>query len=517
MLSGCAGSSGAGETTIDSQPSDNPGSEKAAEAPAAQEELPVIEITTKNTSSTDFADKPVNGYVSGLIASWTPDYKIPPEPYYEECFVTLTDGGSEKTVLIDSADAEVKVRGNWTTTYPKKPFRIKFAEKQSMPGLNDGGEYKNWLLLAEYKDFSMLRNKTAFKLAEEILGKDGYYTADSKLVEVKINGKYWGVYLLTEQQQANGGRVDIAAPEKDYTGTDIGYFLEYDGYYHLEEPLNQFRISYHDDGLLKPYDGRGGSGRAARPSCDGKNDVGYTIKSDIYSQEQHDFIANYMENTYNIMYEAAMNDKAFVISGDGAGITEAADITPREAVERVVDVRSLADAYILAELTCDADIYWSSFYMDVDMSENGKKKLVFEAPWDFDSALGNKERFSDDTGYYAGNLVYDVNGKWDDMCNPWLMVLMNEDWYQDIIRDRWTELSDSGVFDGVYNMISDDAAKYESAFKRNYDLWDNIRYNEAIDELAPRAAACKTEKESAEYLRGWLEKRVSFMDTAWHK
>ena len=66
-------------------------------------------------------------------------------------------------------------------------------------------------------------------------------------------------------------------------------------------------------------------------------------------------------------------------------------------------------------------------------------------------------------------------------------------------------------------MISDDAAKYESAFKRNYDLWDNIRYNEAIDELAPRAAACKTEKESAEYLRGWLENRVSFMDTAWHK
>ncbi len=528
ILNGCAGNTDNGEPNAakESVPesgqdrevspeSQSKSGKKSDEPSAAQEDMPVIDIKTKNTSSLDFAEKPVNGYVSGLIASWTPGYKIPPEPYYEECSVTVTDSGN--TVLIDSADAEVKVRGNWTTTYPKKPFRIKFAEKQSMLGLNDGGEYKNWLLLAEYKDFSMLRNKTAFMLADEILGADGYYTADSKLVEVRLNGEYRGVYLLTEQQQVNGGRVDISAPEKDYSGTDIGYFLEYDGYYHLEEPLNQFVISYHNDGLLKPYDGRNGSGRTARPSCGGKNDVGFTIKSDIYSQEQHDFIANFMENTYNIMYEAAMNDKAFVISGDGKSIIESADITPQEAVERVVDVRSLADAYILAELTCDADIYWSSFYMDVDMSESGSKKLVFDAPWDFDSSLGNKERFSDDTGYYAGNLVLDVNGEWDDMCNPWLMVLMNEDWYQDIIRERWTELSESGVFDGVYNMISDDAAKYESAFKRNYDLWDNIRYNEAYNELAPGAAACKTEKEAAEYLRGWLENRVAFMDSAWHK
>lgn len=79
---------------------------------------------------------------------------------------------------------------------------IKFETKQSMLGLNDGNEYKNWLLLAEYKGFSMLRNRTAFQLAEEILGKDVYYAADSRLVEVTINGEYWGVYLITEQQQS---------------------------------------------------------------------------------------------------------------------------------------------------------------------------------------------------------------------------------------------------------------------------------------------------------------------------
>ena len=102
----------------------------------------------------------------------------------------------------------------------------------------------------------MLRNKTAFQLADELLGKDGYYTADSEFVEVRINGEYRGVYLLTEQQQIGKGRIDINEPEKDYTGSDIGYLLEYDGYYNNEEPL------YSGGGLQI---GKRGGGLSAKP------------------------------------------------------------------------------------------------------------------------------------------------------------------------------------------------------------------------------------------------------------
>jgi hypothetical protein len=41
---------------------------------------------------------------------------------------------------------QVKVRGNWTTDYPKKSLRIKFDDKQKMFGLNSDGEFKNWVL-----------------------------------------------------------------------------------------------------------------------------------------------------------------------------------------------------------------------------------------------------------------------------------------------------------------------------------------------------------------------------------
>lgn len=534
MLAGCASNGGAEINSCESAfeesqtpkqsvslpgepPTDESVPNKPGEPAAFDKCMPVIDIRTKDSGpdAMDFVTKPVARYVAKQIASWTPNYRMPPEPYYADCSVSVTD--VDDKLLIDKANASVKVRGNWTTTYNKKPLRIKFETKQSMLGLNDGGEYKNWLLLAEYKDFSMLRDKTAFQLAGEILGKDGFYAADSQLVEVTINGEYWGVYLLTEQQQINNGRVEITEPEKDYTGTDIGYFLEYDGYYYSEDSLHSFKVNYHNDAALTPYDGNGGSGRTAKPFADGKNDVGFTIKSDIYSQEQHDHIERFVNNVYDIMYEAAYNDKAFVMSDDFKTITETADLSPREAVEKVIDLRSLVDSYILAELTCDADIYWSSFFMSVDFGEGGSRKLRFEAPWDFDSSMGNKDRCADGKGFYAGNIIFDVNGEFEEMCNPWLMVLMNEDWYQNIVKERWTEISDSGAFERAYEMITSDSEKLEPAFTRNYDKWDNIRHNDARNELSAGAAACTTQKYAAEYLERWLKLRVNFLNSEWHK
>ena len=101
-------------------------------------DIPVIFIETKNTGKSvmDFVTEPVASHVSEAIASWTPDYKMPPAPYYEACTVTLRD--ADQTVLLDTVNAEVKVRGNWTTSYEKKPLRIKFEESQNMLGLNNG-------------------------------------------------------------------------------------------------------------------------------------------------------------------------------------------------------------------------------------------------------------------------------------------------------------------------------------------------------------------------------------------
>lgn len=491
--------------------------------------IATISIVTDDAGeadSLDFITETVSGHISELIASWDDDYVIPPEPVYKECSITLYDENAK--AVSEGLRGNVKVRGNWTTTYDKKPLRIKFDEKQSMLGLNDGAEMKNWLLLAEYKDGSMLRDKASLQMARAILGQDGLYAADTQLVDVIVNGKYWGVYLLTEQQQVNPDRVNITDPEKDYAGTDIGYFMEFDGYFYNEDDLHQFYMDYNRNAPLKPYDGNDGGGRTMQVLGSGdeedpKKEVGITIKSDIYSVEQHDFIANYTNNVYNIMYRAAYEGEAWVFDDNYKTISRSDKITPQEAVEKVVNVDSLADMYIISELTCDADIYWSSFYMDADFGEGGDKKLTFEAPWDFDSGLGNKDRCADGTGYYAANIVPDVNGGANgggeyDTINPWLAVLMYEDWFRDIISAKWTAAYDAGVFTEALDTIESDKAKYKDAFERNYSRWDNLVHNESFaGELTNRAKNCKTQEEAADYLHEWLSARVEFMNGEWGK
>lgn len=474
--------------------------------------LPVISIQTQKTGADalDFITEPVARHVAEAVASWTPGYVIPPAPYYEPCTVSC---GSL------SAEAQVKARGNWTTKYDKKPLRIKFESKKNLLGLNSGAEMKNWLLLAEYKDASLLRNRAVLQASRAVLGADNLYAADAALVEVEVNGEYWGVYLLTEQQQVHPARIDITEPEKGYTGTDIGYFLEFDGYFINEDDLHAFHVDYADNAPLKPYDGKGGSGKTI--NCLPKNnsrvkDVGFSIKSDIYSAEQRDFIANYVNNVYRVLYAAAYENKALVFNDDCTAISESKDVTPREAVEAAINVDSLADAYIIAELTCDADIYWSSFFMDADLGAGGDRRLTFEAPWDFDSGLGNKDRCADGTGFYAANIVPDVNGREYETVNPWLAVLMYEDWFQALIRAKWTAIEESGIMTHICAQITDVSKKYSDAFSRDNERWGvSTKDPEFDNELYYRAKKCASQSEAAAYLREWLEARVKFMNESW--
>ncbi|MBR5682135.1 MAG: CotH kinase family protein [Ruminococcus sp.] len=473
-----------------------------------------IETKSKDKNAMDFYTEPVAAHVVKLLNSWGNECDAP-APYYVDCTVSLK--GSDGNVQLSPADAQVKVRGNFTTMYPKKPLRIKFAEKQNLLGLNEGSAFRNWLLLAEYKDCSMLRNKATLYAARHILGADGLYAADADFVRVEINGEYMGLYLLTEMQQTDRKRVNATKPKGGYTGTDIGYFLEFDGYFENEDDLHKFPIDYADNAALKPYDGKGGSGRTKK--CLGKafsylaNEIGFTIKSDINSQEQHDFIANYINNVYKIMYEAAYNHKAFVFDDKNENIAESSELTPQQAVEKVVDVDSLVDMYILNELACDADVSWSSFYMDIDFSPEHTKRLTFEAPWDFDSAMGNMPCCIDSQGFYASNIIPD-----SDSINPWFVLLAYEDWYQEMIKEKWTKAYDNGVFARVCQMVESDKEVLEEEFEDNYKKWKNNYDKDLfIMELSPAEVNIHSEKESAEHLLEWLQKRIDFLNSQWHK
>lgn len=287
--------------------------------------------------------------------------------------------------------------------------------------------------------------------------------------------------------------------EDDYTGTDIGYMVEYDGYYTDERNMPNgdgdptFELSYNGFApLLKP------NGGYLYPEWGQR---GYTVKSDIYGTAQLDFIQRYMENAYRIAYEAVYNRKFYRMSDDGAGIVPTSG-TARSAVSAVIDVQSLADTYILNEIACDPDIAWSSFYITLDMTEGGSHKLIFEAPWDFDSAFGIRSGFTLSSGMYAANSD-----------NPWLLLLVREGWFQTIVKEKWAALVENGVTDTALELIETQKTVYADQYAKNLERWPGRLYGDG--ELTWELNSCTTQEQAADYLYTWLSRRFDYLGSAW--
>ena len=80
------------------------------------------------------------------------------------------------------------------------------------------GSDKEWALLANYFDTTYLRNYYAYKLA---IAMGLEYSIDIEFVEVFLNNKYQGLYLLTETVKTSKERVDIE-------GDELSFLLELD-------------------------------------------------------------------------------------------------------------------------------------------------------------------------------------------------------------------------------------------------------------------------------------------------
>ena len=120
----------------------------------------------------------------------------------------------------------LKGRGNgtWTETN-KKPFALKLDEKSEHKILGMHKQ-KRWILLANYKDRTLLRNDAAFWLSRNT---EMPYTVEGRFVELVWNGKHMGTYYLCEQARIDNHRIDITNPKLD-NPAEGGYFMEIDAF-----------------------------------------------------------------------------------------------------------------------------------------------------------------------------------------------------------------------------------------------------------------------------------------------
>lgn len=107
-------------------------------------------------------------------------------------------------------DMTIKGRGNSTWDMPKKSYKIEFTDKQSMLGMP---EDRDWALIANYADKTLMKNYLAFRLSA---GLGAYYTPRSQFAELYLNREYLGVYQLTETLKIGKNRIRVPSPSTTF-------------------------------------------------------------------------------------------------------------------------------------------------------------------------------------------------------------------------------------------------------------------------------------------------------------
>lgn len=201
--------------------------------------LPVVRITTDG-----FTREELESYQNSLQSSDGLDHRIwlPDAEKYPE------QSGWSATVRIENPDGtpgmggeyevatQIKGRGNYTWKWEKKPYALKLASNVEVLGML---AHKRWVLLANWRDRTLLRNDAAFWLSKQSY-PELPYTTKGQFVELEFNGEHRGNYYLCEQIKIDPNRVNITALNKGIGFEDLsgGYLMEIDSYW---DELNKFR------------------------------------------------------------------------------------------------------------------------------------------------------------------------------------------------------------------------------------------------------------------------------------
>ena len=342
---------------------------------------------------------------------------------------------------------EIKGRGNSTWfDMPKKPYRIKLDKKASLLGMP---ESKNWVLLANYADKTLMRNELAFTLSRNI-GRA--FTPASRYVEVYLNGAYLGNYQLAEQIKEGKGLVDIEEQPKGTTALpDLsgGYLIEQDLFAN-GEPVHFFT----------------------------KKNMPFVVKypdEDDINQAQKTYIKDHFQKLEDALY--------------GANYTD-----PVNGYRKYFDVDTYVDFYIINEVIGNPDAFRSTY-----MFKKRNDDKIYTGPvWDFDKAANNDSRLGNQVQGLMSNSAFEPK--------IWFKRFMTDPAFRLRIKTRWNELKPK--IQELPNAISPIQKKLEVSQVRNFTKWDILKKQSYLE-----MNVSGTYAGDVLYLKNFLTNHIAWLDT----
>ena len=359
---------------------------------------------------------------------WSKDSDFDTEVTPGEVAVYNADGTSgikdkNGAVVEGALAAATRLRGNTSIAYPKKPFAVKLSAKSEVLGMP---AHKRWVLLANWKDKSLMCNHVAFGIAHKFIdtfrndaNPGMLWQPHGRFVEVIYNGIHIGNYYLCEQIKIDSGRLAINNPYDETSAiteadlAKIGILIECDDNYD-EDENGQFISKHFIPVMLKDA-----------------GDADGVILNHVKTK-----VTNIEDNLYK---------------NTTAGYTEA---------QKYIDYYSFADMLLVYELAMNSEMgHPKSAYMYI----NGGGKLCAGPVWDFDwtsfpnnSLIKSNFDSSWDRSYTQSlmatsshkNLHYRYSGsgypsgaKKGDVPYLWYPMLVKDATFKSVLAERWSAVS----------------------------------------------------------------------------
>ena len=339
-------------------------------------------------------------------------------PHYLESFTEDAIDANGNTNL------EIKVRGN-STALPsiptgKRPYRLKFASKKTSTDgqahkhdlLGYGYSKRNWVLLANLNDNSMLRNALTYEIGKSV-GMP--FCPGYKFVDLVINNEYRGTYQVSDHCEVDADRINVNA--------DTGWYVEFQG----RNDMCDYPMCFAEGGMLMNIN---------NPEPD-----------DETNAEQCAAVINPIKDWFLNTW----------VKGFGDGFTN-----PSTGWRAYNDEESLIKFWIATELTGDYD-----GLMSVKAYREADGKLCWGPLWDKDLAFGNYSSMAAADGKLVAHLQQAscIQGYFD--------KLTQDPEFMTHAKAMMDNLVSGGIKDHLLEKIDEMAEIVSQTVVQNYQRWGN--------------------------------------------
>lgn len=434
--------------------------------------LPVVRINTKGKSVTR-RDTWVEGAIMEIeLADGTLDY----------CDTLSLKGRGNGTWTEPEQHPKYK---NGTVKYAKKPYAIKLNKKAKILGMHKN---KRWILLANFKDRTLLRNEGAYWLSRQT---EFPYTVSGQFVELIWNGVHIGNYYLCEQARIDNHRIDIKEPNLT-NPSEGGFYMEIDTYYNYGQENSQW--------------------------ADKGTDLGFWSKSFnlpyIFKDPDSDETGKLLTTasaSYKYMYNFVTSMETAILKASSTN----------HDYEKYLDVDRAIDFLLIQEITMNHDSYnnWpkdgphSAFlYMD------SCGKLCFGPAWDFDYHTFMPTNSTNKPGSYWEQIdlatewmilntsAKSVNGKY------YFEYLMKDKKFKKRVVERWDMYKNTwkAGFASHIDMMADSIRTSET---RNWAIWGSSNPRDINPNGDQNQDLTLSFKEAVQRMESGFDKRWTWMNT----